>query len=262
MDTELYNKIVQKKEFSQLPKEDVERVFLLFDKKHLINEEKIKLTRDLLRKVFSVFSSGKLLNKKKERDVEWILKKHISTKERLEHYDEIYKRIFLGLDKRKEICVFDLGCGVNGLSYNYMKKQTFSDINYFGFEAVGQIAELSNIYFKNNKLNARAYHESLFNIKKILGVVGGCKNNKIILLFKVVDSLEMVERDYSKKLLLRLKDKLGMGDKIVVSFATRSLVAHKKFNVNRKWFEDFARENFKVLDDFEIGGERYIVLGL
>jgi SAM-dependent methyltransferase len=261
MDIGIYNKIIQKKEFSQLPKEDVEKAFEQFNKKHLVDEEKIKLTRDLLRKVFSVFSSGKLLNKR-EREAEWILRKHISTKERLDYYKELYKRIFLGLDKRKEICVFDLGCGVNGLSYEYMQEQGEKGINYFGFEAVGQIVNLANFYFKNNKLNARVYHESLFNISKVLGVVGNCKNNKIILMFKVVDSLEMVERDYSKKLLLGLRDKLGMGDKIIVSFATRSLVARKKFNVSRKWFEDFAKDNFNILDDFELGGERYFFLGM
>jgi len=260
MDAEIYSKIIQKKEFSQLPKEDVGRAFNQFDKKHLVDEEKIKLTRDLLRKVFSVFSSGKLLSKR-ERDAEWVLRKHISTKERLGNYNGIYKKIFLGLDKRKEICVFDLGCGVNGLSYNQMTNSSGAKINYFGVEAVGQIADLSNQYFKNNKINGRVYHESLFDIKKISEIVGNCKSNKIILLFKVVDSLEMIERDYSKKLLLILKDKLGFGDKIVVSFATRSLVSRRKFNVSRKWFEDFARENFKVLDDFELVGERYLVLG-
>jgi hypothetical protein len=57
MDEELYKKIIQKKEFSQLPKKDVERIFKKFDNENYVGFEKVKLTRDLLRKVFSVFTS-------------------------------------------------------------------------------------------------------------------------------------------------------------------------------------------------------------
>ncbi|MDP3758722.1 MAG: hypothetical protein Q8Q86_03310, partial [Candidatus Daviesbacteria bacterium] len=67
----------------------------------------------------------------------------------------------------------------------------------------------------------------------------------------------MLESDYSKKL---LKEIVPLADKVVISFATRSMIKRKHFLVNRNWILDFIRENFKILDDFEIGGERYIVL--
>ena len=78
---------------------------------------------------------------------------------------------------------------------------------------------------------------------------------RIIFLFKVLDSLEMLERDYSKKL---LKEIAPLADKVVISFATRSMIKRKRFLVNRNWILDFIKENFEILDDFEIGGERYL----
>jgi len=84
MDSKIYEKIIAKKEFSNLPKKDVEKVYSLFNKEHLIDEEKIKKTRDMLRKVYFAFGSLKLLNTKiiDKKGVDEILKKHISTRER------------------------------------------------------------------------------------------------------------------------------------------------------------------------------------
>jgi len=93
MEKSVYEKIIQKKEFSNLPKKDVELAFSQFERRQTSDEDKIKLTRDLLRKVFSVFGSEKLLTGKKINP-EFVLKKHISTRERLEDYNNIYSRIF------------------------------------------------------------------------------------------------------------------------------------------------------------------------
>ena len=60
----------------------------------------------------------------------------------------------------------------------------------------------------------------------------------------------------SKKLLLEL---VPLVDRVVVSFATKSMIKKERFKVTRKWLVDFIKENFKILDDFEVGGERYVV---
>ena len=105
------------------------------------------------------------------------------------------------------------------------------------------------------KLNAQAIHGSLFELEKIKKIILKTKKPRIIFLFKVLDSLEMLERDYSKKL---LKEITPLADKVVISFATRSMIKRKRFLVNRNWILDFIKENFEILDDFEIGGERYL----
>jgi len=335
MEPQIYEQIISKKDFSKLPSMDVGLAWRMFERRQVSDEEKVRLTRDLLRKVFSAFNSGKLLSLK-DKDPKWILQKHISTRERLSYYDEIYSKLLSGFSDEK-LTVFDLGAGVNGFSYNYLnnvwKKNNFYlecppihpqlaprdahrdllfqkinedfkgfreptpdsrlrtaksifellpttkslahpktrdfatrdllsrkhrgvTVNYIAVEAVGQLVDLMNYYFCREGLNAKAIHEGLFNLDKIIKIVRQVKSKKIIFLFKTLDSLEMLERDYSKKLLLELTP---LVNRVVVSFATRSLIARKKFNVKRSWIKNFINDNFNVLDEFEIGGELYVV---
>lgn len=247
MKKEIYEKIVQKRDFSQLPKKDVEKVFSLFEKRQVSDEEKIRLTRDMLRKVFSAFTSKKLLSLK-DKPPEWILKKHISTRERLPYYSQVYNKILKGFDK---LTVFDLGAGINGFSYNYFPQGT----SYVGIEAIGQLVDLTNYYFKTRGLEAGAIHESLFELEKIKKYLSQVKGKKIVFLFKTIDSLEMMEKNYSKKFLSEI---VPLVDLVVVSFATKSLIKKTRFKVKRTWITNFIKENFEVLDDFEIGGERYL----
>ena len=246
---QLIKKITQKKEFSKLPKKDVELAFEQFDKPKYLDEEKIKLTRDLLRRVFSAFLSVKLLLLKNKSE-EWILKKHLSTRERFPYYKKVYRRLLKGLNKK--ISIIDLGAGVNGFSYNYFNKK----IDYVGVEAVGQLVELTNNYFIKNNIKGIVYHGSLFNLEKIKSIIKKIKTQKVIFLFKTLDSLEMLERNYSKKLILEIID---LADRIIISFATKSMIKKTKFKVNREWIINFLKDNFNILDDFELGSERYIV---
>lgn len=252
MDEELYKKIILKREYSQLPMKDVELVFEKFDKGKYSDEEKIKLTRKLLREVFSSYTSQKLLLIK-DKDFEWVLKKHVSTRERFPYYEEIYKRILKDLNKN--LSIIDLGAGVNGFSYNFFQKSGFN-INYFAIEAIGQLVELMNDYFKKQNFNARAIHLSLFELEKVKEIIEAKRKPRIIFLFKTIDSLEMLERDYSKKLISAI---VGLAEKVVVSFAVKSMGKRERFRANRKWIIDFIKDNFKVIDDFELGGDRYLV---
>ncbi|MFA4953253.1 MAG: hypothetical protein WC584_03450 [Candidatus Pacearchaeota archaeon] len=255
MNSEIYEQIVKKKEFSRLSQKDVEIAFNHFEKRQTSTEEKVRLTRELLHKVFGAFSSEKLLNKKilDKKSNEEILKKHISTRERFEFYRELYDRIFKDVDGN-QISIVDLGAGVNGLSYDFFPYK----IKYIGGESIGQFVDLTNYYFTYNKLNGKAIHLSLFELEKVKEIIKKTKGKKIIFLFKVVDSLEMLERNYSKKLLKEIINLNGV-EKIVVSFATRSLISKKNFKVKRYWFENFVREEFNLLENFELGGERYFV---
>lgn len=248
MRKEVYEKIISKKDFSQLLKKDIEKAYALFEKREVSEKEKIRLTRDLLRKVFSAFVSKKLLSLK-NKEPEWILRKHISTRERLPYYKELYSRL---LKNFKKVTIVDLGAGINGFSFKFFKRK----ITYIGVEAIGQLVSLMNSYFEKEVLKARAIHLSLFELKKIKDFIKKTKKPKIIFLFKTLDSLEMLEKDFSKKL---LREIVPLAGRVVVSFATRSLIKKVKFRANRKWLVNFIQKNFKIIDDFELGGERYIV---
>jgi len=250
MKDEIYQKIISKKDFSELPKKDVELAFSKFEKRQTSDEEKIRLTRDFLRKVFSAFVSKKILSYK-NKDSDWILRKHLSTRERLPNYEEVYDRL-LG-DFKKDLTIFDLGAGINGFSINYFKNKK---IKYIAIEAMGQLVDLMNSFFNKEKKNAEAIHLSLFELEKIKKIILMEKGEKIIFLFKVLDSLEMLEKDYSKKLILELAP---LVDKIVVSFATRSMIKKTKLKGNRNWILNFMRNNFNLIKDIEIGNERYII---
>ncbi|MCX6749493.1 MAG: hypothetical protein NTW17_01970 [Candidatus Pacearchaeota archaeon] len=252
MKAEIYEVITKKKEFSQLPRKDVEIAYSSFEKRQTSEEEKIRLTRGLLHKVFGAFLSRKLLGPK-NKSFEWILRKHISTRERIEFYPEIYSGILKGLGKR--ISVIDLGAGVNGFSYNFFRKAGF-DVSYSGVEAIGQLVELTNNYFEKEKINGRMLHLSLFDIEEIKKIIKKIEKPRVIFLFKVVDSLEMLSRDFSKKLISEIS---SLADRIVVSFATESMIKRKKFYAKRTWFLEFLKENYSILYDFELGKERYIV---
>ncbi|MFH1801746.1 MAG: hypothetical protein ABH804_02865 [archaeon] len=257
MEKFIYEKITKKKEFSDLPRKDVELAWKNFEKRQVGEEEKIRLTRDLLRKVFSVFASRKLFSLKNQ-EPEWILKKHISTKERminLNSYRELYSRILKNFENKK-ITIFDLGAGVNGFSYNFLKEVN-KNIDYIAIESIGQLVDLMNYYFKTRGIeSAHALHMSLFELEKLKKYLRQTKEKKILFLFKILDSLEMLEKDYSKKLLLEIAP---LADKIVLSFATRSLIRKSRFRVSRNWIICFIRENFKITDEFELSGEKYIL---
>jgi len=252
MDEKIFDKIIQKKDFSMLPVKDVERAFSHFEKRDTSDEEKIRLTRELLHKVFGAFTSRKLLSPK-NKDAEWILRKHLSTRERLGFYEKVYKMVLKGF--KGKISVVDFGAGVNGFGYPYFEKAGF-DISYTAVESVGQLVNLMNAYFEKNKFDAIAVHESLFNLEKIKNLVRKQKKPRIVLMFKAVDSLEMLERDYSKNLISGVAE---VSERIVLSFATESMIRRRKFRVSRKWIVDFVRENFKVLDEFELGSEKFLV---
>lgn len=241
----MIEKVMEKKELHNLPREDVEMAFSFCDKPDTRDSEKIRCTRELLHKVYGAFGSRKLLINK-EHEPEWILRKHLSSRERLPYYKKLYDRLLKGNET-----IIDLGAGVNGFSLNYLPKT-----KYLAVEAIGQLVSLMNNYFKKERLNSKAFHFSLFNIKKVKELIRMGKTKRVVFLFKVLDSLEILVRDYSKRLLLEI---VPMVDRVVVSFATRSMIARKLFRARRNWIVDFIKENFEVIDDFELGGERYVV---
>ena len=248
---QIIKKIMEKKEFSKLSLVDVRLALKQFEDKKYIDKDKVKLTRGLLKKVFSVFSSGKI-GAGKVRSVDWILKKHLSTRERLKYYKKLYNKLFRNY-VGDNVSVFDLGAGVNGLSYNYFKN---IEVDYVGVESIGQLVDVMTNYFKKEKLKGIAVHMSLFDLNGLKKIIKNKKGKKIVFLFKVIDSLEIMERNYSKKL---LKELVPLVDEVVVSFATKNLISNREFAAKRKWLREFLKENFDISDDFMLGGERYVV---
>ena len=115
-----------------------------------------------------------------------------------------------------------------------------------------------NNYFEKEKIKGKAIHLSLFELEKLKRLIKDVDGKKVVFLFKTIDSLEMLKRDYSKKLISEI---IPLVDRIIISFATESMITRKKFRVSRNWIINFLKEDFNILDDFELGGERYIIFG-
>lgn len=270
MEQEIYEKIIQKKQFSEIPRADVERAYARFDR--LDEEDRIKKTRWLLTNIFSGFGGKKLLVWK-NKSAEEVLQKHLSTRERMsvlrrssetpdtsgerhENYEEIYSRLLKNLPSK--ISVLDFGAGVNGFSYNFFEK-VGKEVDYIGVEAVGQLVKLTNDYFKENKLkNAVAVHESLFELEKVKKLIMKTKTPRVVFMFKVVDALKSLERNYTKNF---LKEIMPSVERLVISFPTESWMKRTKFFAQRNWLIDFIKEEgWNFIDDFNVGGERYLVV--
>ena len=177
---QIVKKVMEKQELKEIPIEDAEMALALCFKKNGSDEENIECTREILHNAYGAFGSRKLLVvSRKEKEPEWILRKHLSTRERLPHYKDIYKRI---LGKFKGT-IFDLGAGVNGFSIGFIPEN-----RYIGIEGIGQLVNLMNNYFKKQRYNARAIHLSLFELEKVKDLIKKEKGKKIIFLFKVLDS--------------------------------------------------------------------------
>jgi len=239
----LINEIKKKKEFSEIPDSIVKKILQMKKVRGLEGKSKVKEARAILRKLFSAFLTKKMLTGK-IKDEE-ILSRHVSTKFR--DYNKLYSRI---LDNEKSL--IDLGSGVNGFSYKYLRKK----VKYVGVEGVGQIVKLTNNYFKKNKVNGKVIHEDLLNIKKILKIIKETEKPRIVFMFNIIDGLALIDKEKAKEM---VRGVVGVVDKVVLSFPVRSLGKRKEFKVKRYWLISFL-ERFKILDKFEMGGEKFVVL--
>jgi len=237
----------------------------------------VKDARALLRKYFGVFLTNRVLKGKGD-----LLGMHMSSKKR--DYQKFYSKIFgvvgglgrLGEDfddcRHREVgSIIDLGCGVNGFSYKYLPR----GVSYVGVEAVGQLVDLTNGYFEEEGVSAEAVCMDLFDVDLVVDILKNSKKPRVVFLFQVVDALEGLERDFSKRFLLEIS---GECEWIVLSLPMESLGSRKKFESRRKWLVDFLsskdgsskdysteyssepRERFVIVRDFVENGERTIIL--
>lgn len=244
---DLLFEVKKKSEFKEIPDSIIERVLNLKEIKRLNDDDKIKQARAVLRKYYTVFMTNRLL--KDKLSPEEVLKKHLSSKDR--DYEKLYYQLLDGTEK----FIFDLGAGLNGFSFPFIKK--YSSAKYIAIEAKKVFVNKMNKFFEQNKFNAIAIQEDLFNLDNVLKIMGAePQKKKIAFLFKVIDALEFLERDASKKLILAVSEKV---DKIVVSYSLESISGKVNFQKSREWLLWFLKENFEILEDFEMNKERYIV---
>lgn len=250
---EIIKKIKNKKELSKIPDSIVKKFIEKFEKDKIPEEFLIKEVRSNLRKYFGVFLTNKVLNPKDILDYETILKSHISTKKR--NYDELYDFIKSNSSEVKN--VLDFGAGVNGFSYDFMRKY-FGDVNYVGFEATKQIVDNSNTFFTKRNIKGKCFWVDLFDFEFIKTKMN--VRNKIIFCFQITDALEKIEKNSSLKFLEFLKQNISDKELMVLSFPVESLSGRHSFKDIRKYLMNFLESNFKIEADVEMFKERFLIL--
>lgn len=239
MDINKVSEVKKKKGFSQLPDSLVKRALVL-------SKEDVSGARSLLRKYFGVFLTNKVLKLKGGE----VLRSHISSKDR--DYSFFYDKLF---EDKNFKSVVDIGCGVNGFSYGFLSK-ILGEVSYTGIEAVGQLVDKTNVFFKGEGFEkAHALCLDVFDLEKVREIMRGTESPKAILMFQVIDALEGFEKDFSKKLLLMVKEEISENDLIIISMPMKSISGKKSFEAKRGWLKWFLDENFVVEESF-INNER------
>lgn len=272
---EFVSEIKKKKNLSSLPDGFVQELIIDFFDKYPKLEEKLKghpkplkskdfkfLLKEVRKKLHGIYGVF-ILNKKDLKHLEEHLKTvkkldedalqlhikllsaHKSSAERLDFYSEIYENIFSYTGKPKSI--LDLACGLNPLSFPWM---SLKKVKYFASELTEYDSKFIQEYFDIMKpfgLDGKAFAMDLIKLKQL-------PKTDICFLFKVLDSLEELEQNYSKELLKKIPS-----DYIVVSFPTMSIGGKNPIR-QRGWFFRVMRELGLSAESFEIENEVFYII--
>lgn len=169
-----------------------------------------------------------------------ILKTHRSTKERLDDYRNIYKKI---LDKDVRF-ILDIGSGLNVFSFPFMG---LKKVDYIAAELNAKDCLFLDRYFdlmKKFGLNGKSIKINLLKDRRFPEV-------DVVFLFKVLDTLESLERGITKEILDSIKCR-----KLVVSFPTNTLSGKNLSKKRLIWFEKLI----KNYETFETGNEIFYII--
>ncbi len=168
-----------------------------------------------------------------------ILSIHKSTKERLNNYKKIYKRI---LDKKVE-SILDIGSGLNVFSYPYIDKE----VKYY---AVDLDVEVIKKYFKIKDIKGEAIKANLLDLDKI-----SFPRADVCFLFKILESIDIKGHKNSENLIKRIDCK-----RIIVSFSLKTLDDREMKFQRRGWFERMLnRLNYKF-ESFKTENEIFYII--
>ena len=234
MDTnEIVKKVISKRELKDIDDNFVKSLILELSKRYK-GEILFKESRKILRLIYGMYKSKELT-----------LEKHLSTRDRLSYYKEIYENIFKITGKPNSI--LDLGCGINPLSYQYLSCKPEYYACDIGKDYIGVI----NDYFNKNNIKGNAFIFDLIN-----GDYNNLPKADVCFLFKVLESLELIKRDISKDIIKKLNCNY-----IIVSFAKKALggriTIRKK---GRSWFRRILNKLDYKYEILDIGDEIFYVI--
>lgn len=228
-----------------------------FNSKSKEFKEFIKIIRKKLREIYGVFFKSSLSTYQREKllekidenkTIDRILKSHISTQERYDYFEEMYRKMFLitGIPKK----IIDLGCGFNPFAYFKIGK----DVEYIASDIGQENLDFIKKFFEKKKIKGTVVFADLTENEDVEKISKLSKDCDICFMFKLLDSLEATKRKTSQKLLDKINSKY-----IVVSFAKGSISGRNKITSERKWFKRIIEKKYEI-NKIEIGFEEYFIL--
>ncbi|MEM4264100.1 MAG: hypothetical protein QW666_04390 [Candidatus Woesearchaeota archaeon] len=240
----LIAKIKKKKEFASIDDKFIEQEIEKYLKQNKKAEQAVaegrirseeykkavKAVRAVLRRVYGVFLTKESSLREEyleQARFDKILETHLSTKERLLIYPNLYQKIFAITGKPK--IILDLGCGLNPASYPYMGVKA----DYYAAEISRDDVDFLNKYFKKAGIKGKAMQMDLIEAVKNPQLLKQFPKADVCFLFKVLDEIEAKKgRKRSEELIKAIDAKW-----IVISFATRKVTGKPMKYPYRKWLE-------------------------
>jgi len=241
---ELIKKIKEKKEFNSIEDRFVRTEIIKYFKQNpkamqAVQEKRtrsedykqaIKNVRAVLRRVYGVFLTKATEDREKylaEENFEKLLETHLSTKERISIYPAIYKKIFAITGKPK--IILDLGCGMNPLSYPFMKV----DAEYYASELNKADCEFLEKCFNKMNIKGKAIALDLTEAAKDISLLKTFPKADVCFLFKILDEVEEKKGRKASEVLIKNID----ADWLVISFATKKVTGKPMKYPFRRWLE-------------------------
>ncbi|MDD5054451.1 MAG: methyltransferase domain-containing protein [Candidatus Nanoarchaeia archaeon] len=209
----------------------------------------IKKVRASLRRQFGAFNNPKIDRKEliKKKAYGEILMSHLSSKERMPYYKEVYDKIFSIIGKPDSI--IDLGCGFNPLSIEFMD---YSPKKYLALDINADDLKIIQEYFRQKKINGEA---KVFDATELKNYDFN-ENFDACFAFKVFEIFEKTKSHrLTEDIVLRIPSK-----KIAASFSTKTLSNAPMKRKRRIWFEIMAKRLGFRVDYFMIPNEIFYVL--
>lgn len=194
----------------------------------------------------------------KRKNYSQILKNNASTKERINSYPEIYKKIMDIIITPKRI--IDLGSGLNPLSIIYYPSNfNKSHLEYYSYDINEKEKEIINHFFKQEKINGSS---QILDLSKLENLELLPKAD-LCLMFKFIDTIEANKKGhkYSEQIIKHLLE--NKVHAIVASFSTKTLTGKSMNHPYRGWIEQMLNRinlKFKVLNLSHECGEIFYVI--
>lgn len=246
----LIKKIKEKKPLNNLDDSLIEEKIINFLKLNPKINKSLDLNNEKNKEFIKILKSIRN-NLNKHYGIFWLsntisLESHKSTKERLNFYPELYRKIFALTGKPKTI--LDISSGLNPLSFEFtnLPKST----KYIATELSKQDCEILNNFFQKNQINGEAIQIDLTKTQSF-------PKADVVFLFKVFDSVEEKGHKLAELIINNLKANYA-----VISFATITTKNQKMNFPNRGWIERLLERLKLTYKKLNFGNEVFYIVKL